>query len=285
MLAYFNGKFINEQNAKVSINNRSFRYGDGFFETIKCINGQLPLWEFHAKRLFATLALLQFTPPNYLNDTYIKNLILELVGKNGLQENVRVRVTIYRGDGGIYDVINHQPNVLIQTWPLNRENNNWNENGLIIGEYTNGFKAADGFANLKTNNYLLYAMAALHAKKMHWNDALVRNHKGDYADATISNLWMVKDDKIFTPPLSDGPVEGTMRAFLLAYLPKNGFIVSEQSITPEILLSADEVFLTNAIYGIKWVKQFGEQSFSNQKTHGIFQSLVKPLWQGTISLV
>lgn len=282
MLAYFNGKFINEKNASVSVNNRSFRYGDGFFETIKCIKGRLPLWEYHSKRLFATLKNLQFTAPNYLNDSFVKKIILDLVEKNELYENARIRVTIYRGDGGIYDSINHQPNLLIQTWPLNPENNEFNENGLIIGDYTEGFKAADAFSNLKTNNYLLYAMAALHAKKMHWNDALISNHKAQYADATIANLWMVKDNMVITTPLEEGPVAGTMRAYLLHRLPKHGFPVSEQSIAEQDLMNADEVFLSNAIYGIKWVRHFGSKVFLNTFTQKIFSIVVKPLWEGTI---
>jgi aminodeoxychorismate lyase len=282
MLVFFNGKFINEQNAKVSINNRSFRYGDGFFETIKCINGHLPLWEYHSQRLFSTLSAFQFTPPKYFNDAFIRNAIDELVSKNLLKEYVRVRITIFRGDGGIYDAINHQPNILIQTWPLNPENNNLNENGLVTGDFTTGFKAADTFANLKSNNYLLYAMAALHAKRQHLNDVFVFNHNRRYCDATIANLWVVKNGEVFTPSLAEGPVAGVMRRYLIENLPALGIKVTEGELTPDDIKEADEVFITNAIYGLKWVKQHNDTSFSNKLTARIHAALMAPLWAATI---
>jgi branched-chain amino acid aminotransferase len=157
-----------------------------------------------------------------------------------------------------------------------------NENGLVIGDYTGGFKAADGFANLKSNNYLLYAMAAMFAKQQHWNDALIFNHSGTYCDATISNLWIIKDNKIFTPPLSDGPVAGTMRQFLLDNLEDAGFSIEEKSLTRKDLIAADELFLSNAIYGIKWVKQHEEAVYVGNKIASIHASLIAPLWSATI---
>ena len=282
MLVYVNGKMINQVNASISIDNRSFRYGDGFFETIKCINSQLPLWEYHSKRLFATLEALHFEKPSFFTLDYIKEAILTLVKKNQVGKLARVRVTIFRGEGGIYDAINHRPNLLIQTWELNPENNNLNENGLVTGDYTTGFKAADAFANLKSNNYLLYAMAALHSKQQHWNDALVFNHNARYCDATIANLWVVKNGEVRTPALSEGPVAGVMRRFIIENLPALGIKLSEGELTPDNVKEADEVFLTNAIYGLKWVKQHNDTSYSNKLTTRIHAALIAPLWAATI---
>lgn len=278
---YLDGKWLNAEKASISIDNRSFRYGDGFFETIKCLHSKLPLWNYHERRLFATLEKLQFEKPNWFNADLIKDAILELVKQNEHGKLARVRLTIFRGEGGIYDPINPRPHVLIQSWPLNPENNSLNENGLVIGDYTGGFKAADSFANLKSNNYLLYAMAALHAKKEHWNDALLCNHKGSFCDATIANLWIIKNGQVITPPLSDGPVAGTMRNFLLENMKEAGFQVAEQSIAKQDLLESDEIFLSNAIYGIKWVKQYEDRMFSSDITTGIHAKLISRLWAST----
>jgi len=281
MLVYLNGKMINQANALISVDNRSFRYGDGFFETIKCINHQLPLWKYHQQRLFGSLEVLFFQKQVYFTPDFLKEAILELVRKNQVGKLARVRVTIFRGDGGIFDAINHRPNLLIQNWPLNPENNKLNENGLVIGDYSGGFKAADPFANLKSNNYLLYAMAALHAKKEHWNDALLYNHRGTYCDATIANLWIIKNGQVITPPLSDGPVAGTMRRFLLENLDSAGFPVVEQSLSKTDLVEADEVFLSNAVYGIKWVRQFEDCIYPGELSSGIQARLIAPLWAST----
>jgi branched-chain amino acid aminotransferase len=281
MLVYLNGKYVNEKNATVSINNRSFRYGDGFFETIKVVNGNIPLWNYHTQRLFATLDVLQFERLNYWTPDQIKDTILQLVNKNLHQKLARVRLTFYRGEGGIYDPINHKPNILIQSWELNEANNSLNENGLVIGLYEGGFKAADAVANYKTNNYLLYVLAALQVKQQHWNDALVLNHRGGCCDTTIANLWIIKEGVIYTPPLSDGPVAGTMRKYLLDHLRGAGFEVHEQSLALEDVNAADECFLTNAIYGLRWVKQFGDKTYTSALTERVYLSLVKSLWLKT----
>ena len=76
MLVYLNGKMINQANALVSVDNRSFRYGDGFFETIKCINHQLPLWKYHERRLFDSLEGLFFQKQVYFTPDFLKEAIL-----------------------------------------------------------------------------------------------------------------------------------------------------------------------------------------------------------------
>ena len=273
-----NGKLINEKNATVSINNRSFRYGDGCFETIKVVNGNIGLAAIHMDRLFASLRLLQFECPSFFTPPFLLSSIKELVDKNQHQKLARVRLTIFRGNGGLYDPENHHPNYVIQSWPLNPENNKLNENGLVIGTYPNGFKAADDLANIKSNNFLLYAMAAMYSKQQHWNDALVLNHNATFADATIANLFIIHNNTIITPALSDGPVNGTMRRYLLQHLPALGYSVQEQSITPKDLLQADECFITNAIYGIKWVRQHEETNFTCKHIFTIYNELMKSLW-------
>lgn len=282
MLVWLNGKWLNAANATVSVDNRSFRYGDGFFETIKVINGTVPLWQLHSERLQRSLEKLFFLPAHITAPDFLLNTLLTLVKKNGHQKLGRVRITFFRGDGGIYDAVSHAPNVLIQSWPLAPANNQLNENGLVLGLYTYGIKAADGLANLKSNNYLLYAMAALHVKRQHWNDAVVLNQYGTIADATIANLWVVKDNIIFTPPLTDGPVAGVMRSYLLQALEGEPWQVVQQSLRPKDLISADAVFLTNGIYGLRWVAQFEEAKFGNALIPQLYHNYITPLWKGSV---
>ena len=150
-----------------------------------------------------------------------------------------------------------------------------NENGLVTGVYPKARKALDGFANLKSNNYLPYTMAALHAQKQHWNDAFVLNTTGNICDATIANVFIVKNQVVFTCPLQEGCVAGVMRRFLLQNMAANGFSCQEQIITVEDLLTANEVFLTNTIKGMRWVAHCDEVSYTNRLTTKIFQALLK----------
>lgn len=277
-LVNLNGKLLNEAKAAISINNRSFRYGDGCFETIRINQGKIPLWRYHYERLFTSLSTLQFVLPSYFTSSFLLEKIVALAQKNSHQQAGRIRFTVFRGNGGLYDPENHFPHYLIQTWSLEDLPPTLNTNGLVTGLYQAGMKAADAFANIKSNNYLLYAMAALHVKQAQWNDALVLNHRGSIADSTIANLFVMKGNTIQTPPLTDGPVNGTMRRYLLENIHLMNYEVKEQSITAEDLQNADEVFLTNAVSGIKWVKQFEEKEYGCYHSAMIYRQLVQPLF-------
>jgi aminodeoxychorismate lyase len=272
------GKILKHDKLLISPNNRSFRYGDGFFETMKWHKGKILLAQLHLERLFNTLETLKFKPPAYFTSEYIVNAVNELVAKNQHHQLARVRVTIYRGDGGIYDEQNHFPHLLIQTWALNAMNNRLNENGLEIDIYAAAIKQADHFSLLKTNNYLGYAMAALWAKEHHLNDAILLNPQGNISDATIANVFLIQNGLILTPALSEGPVSGVMRKYLLSQLREKGYEVREGVVSAADLANASEVFLTNAIYGMRWVKQCGKSSFTHQLVPHLYKEMVAPLF-------
>jgi len=271
-----NGKVINEINAVVSINNRSFRYGDGCFETMKVSKGKLLFADYHFERLFSSLKLLQFTVPSFLTPEYLLANILNLTQKNHHEKLARIRLTIYRGEGGLYDPQNLVPNFTIQTWELNPTNNLLNENGLVIDIFEKSRKVCDNYSAIKSNNYLGYAMAALWTKEQHLNDAILLNPYNRVADATIANVFIIKDGIVKTPSLSEGGINGIMRRYLLNQLPEIAVPVEESMLTMDDLLEADELFLTNSIYGIRWVKQLRDKEYGNNMTALISKKLVHP---------
>ena len=271
-----NGKVINEINAVVSINNRSFRYGDGCFETMKVSKGKLLFADYHFERLFNSLELLQFTVPSFLTPEYLLANILNLTQKNRHEKLARIRLTIYRGEGGLYDPQNLVPNFTIQTWELNPTNNLLNENGLVIDIFEKSRKICDNYSAIKSNNYLGYAMAALWTKEQHLNDAILLNPYNRVADATIANVFIIKDGIVKTPGLSEGGINGIMRRYLLNQLPEIAVPVEESMLTMDDLLEADELFLTNSIYGIRWVKQLRDKMYGNSITALISKKLVHP---------
>ena len=274
-----NGKIIKEANAIISPNNRSFRYGDGCFETMKLMDNTILLANYHFERLFASLQLLQFDVPNYLTADYLQNQIVEVAKKNYHNKLARVRLTVYRGDGGLYDPENHFPNYLIQTWDLNPANNLLNENGLVVDVFTDAIKVCDTYSHVKSNNYLCYAMAALWAKKNHLNDAILLNPYNRLADATIANIFIITNGIIKTPSLSEGCVNGVMRRYLLTQMRVENIPVEETKISVEELLQANELFLTNGIYGIRWIKQINNLNYTNTATSLLYKQFIKPLQQ------
>lgn len=269
------GKFslLNEkthasENLLISTANRSFRYGDGFFETMKFAHGELILKQLHFERLFASLEKMYFTKPAFLNPDFLEKQIRLLISKNQHKGHVRVRITIFRGNGNLFDTENLEANLLIETWDVPADK--WNESGLTVDFYLDARKTCDQFSNIKSNNFLPYAMAAIWAKKNNLNDAILLNNFDRIADATIANIFILKDGIIKTPALSEGCIAGVMRKYILKIMRDAGMPVQETILEKEDLMEAAEIFFTNSIYNISWIKQAGKNNFTN--------SFSKQLW-------
>jgi len=121
-------------------------------------------------------------------------------------------------------------------------------------------------------------MGALYAQKNNLDDCLILNNSNRICDSTISNIFCVKNEIIYTPPLSDGCVSGVMRRYLINQLSDTGFKIEEKEMDIEWLRQADEIFLTNAISGIRWVKNLREKSFVEKVTTNIQHRLIKNLY-------
>ena len=153
---------------------------------------------------------------------------------------------------------------------------------MIVDIYPDARKTCDILSNSKTNNYLPYVMAALHAKQNKLNDCFVLNQHDRICDATIANIFWIKDSVIYTPPLSEGCVAGVMRRFLMEKILNTGLThhsfsdggIMEATLDVHELESAQEVFLTNASYGIRWVKQFRNTTYTNTLTQIIYKEFL-----------
>lgn len=228
---------------------------------MRIFNNDIPLADWHFHRLQRSIEKLSFQAPGYYSPEYFRARVLELCAKNGIGKSARVRLTLFGGSGGLFDPENHFPNYLIETWPAEPHSGQINENGLVLGCCTGVEKPMDSWANLKSTSFLPYLVAAGQAKTQKWNDALVLNTRGRVADSAIANLFIIKEEKCFTPPLSEGCVAGVMRRYLLERK-TNPMPVEEKPLCPEDIEAADEVFLTNAVRGIRWVKSFGKGEFA-----------------------
>jgi branched-chain amino acid aminotransferase len=272
---YYNGEILPDGAPLITAGNRGLRYGDGLFETIKVTNGTMPLFHLHMDRMLHGLSVLQMElPPLYTAD-YIQETILNLCDRNNTLQAARVRITIIRGNGTLYTSNTAHASIIIQSDPLGADYLALNTTGFTIDVYTEVQKSCDLLANLKSNNYLPYVMAALYSRKQQLNDCLLLNTHGRICDATIANVFWVHNNEIFTPPLSEGGVAGVMRKHLLYELRNAGYTVHEKSCTVATLEAADEIFLTNALYGIRWVRQFGTKLYPNQFIKELYERFIK----------
>ena len=270
---FFNGKTYKEEYPILSANNRGLRYGDGLFETIKSIKARVQFIDEHFARLWKGLQVLQFNIPKHFTPDYLQDAIITLLKKNGHDKMARIRLTVFRGNGGLYDEINHKPNVLIQTWALPDDTGEWNSNGLVLGVYTDVKKSCDILSNLKHNNFLPYSLAAIYAKKEKWNDAVLQNTEGGLCDTTIANIFLIKNEVIYTPALQQGCIAGIIRKNMINQLAATNYKLVEGRVSADDLLEADEVFLTNSIYNLRWVQSFAGKKYTNLQTQKIYRAV------------
>lgn len=276
VLINYNSKLLNANTPIITAQNKGFRYGDGFFETMRWQEGKIVLVEEHFERLFSTLDLFEFDKPKHFTPNFLQNEIEKLINKNQHQHFARIRLTIFRGTGGLYDAENHHPNFIIETWQLHHHYQ-FNENGLVINFYEDAKKDYHSFSHLKTNNFLPYTMAALWAKNNQLNDAIILNNHNHVVETTLANIWIVKDDVVKTPNLQQGCIAGVMRKYLLKCLQQEKYKVEESTITIEDILQADEIFITNTIKGIAWVKQCGNVEYKKKLTKILFKKFIQVL--------
>ncbi len=272
----FNDKLFPPGTPIISSANHSFRYGDGIFETMKIANGAITSRRFHFERLFHGLNVLKFDIPPFFNPDFLDKKIHDLLEKNQHTKSARVRLSVFRGDGGIFDLQNSQPNYVIESWKLLNVDG-LNENGFVVDIFPDAAKSCDIFSNLKSNNYLPSVMAGLFAEEQKLNESIIMNCKGNVCESAIANIFIVNQNEIFTPPLSEGCVAGVMRRWLLEKFSVEKYSVKEKSISIDDLLSADELFLTNSIYYLRWVKTLRQKNYVNKVAKEIYEHVINSI--------
>jgi branched-chain amino acid aminotransferase len=248
-LLNFNGKLIDELEPVARYTNRSLRFGDGVFETMLWTGKEIQNLAYHLDRLFKGLVILKFDLESGFSREFITQEIKGLCQHNAPGFPARVRLNVFREDGAALMPSGNRPAFLIETADMP-------EPHILPLRLTifEGEKKYPGLlSNLKTNNYLLNMLSLQFAREKGFDDALILNSRGNVCEASTSNLFMVQKGILFTPALSQGCVEGTKRRELLTLLPELGFQVEETIITRDMIFEMEEIFLTNAIRGIRSV--------------------------------
>ncbi|GAB3008888.1 aminotransferase class IV [Niabella terrae] len=273
-MSYFiyNGNFYQQAEAVIQLSNRSYRYGDGFFETIKVVQGKIPLAGFHQRRIEDSLALTGYALPDRIGVPDIFGEILALCQKNGCSNMARVRLSFSHGDGPLQG--KPQPlNYAVEASAFTPVQEGFPVNGLTIGLFPEMQKMADRYAVLKSASAFLFSRAAQYNLQQQWDDSIICNHRGRVCETSIANIFWIKDGKLFTPPLSEGCVAGVMRAFLIQHPGR----VTEATCQPETLMDADELLLTNALRGIHWVAQWDKKTYRCEQGRALYDQYIRPL--------
>ncbi len=264
-----NGRILKEAEAHFPVAAWSLRFGYGLFETMLVQDGRIRLAHYHWERLTRSMETLGWSFPPHFGSSDLEEAVLRTVAHNNMQAACRVRLQLFTGRSGLFDQEPHTSQFLVECMEVQPAALVWNENGLMLGISNSVRKSTDMLANLKTTNTLLYTLAADEAKRHKWNDALILNSHERLAESTIANLFIINGKQVITPPLSEGCIAGTLRRFLIENIPG----IRESPITSQDLASASEVFLVNAVRGIKWVGEISGVRYQNRLTKEIYESL------------
>ncbi len=269
-----NGTYIEKDLMVLLPSNRSFKYGDGFFESIRAMHYKPLLLELHYQRIQNAANALKMQLPSDFDLDYLEQNGSQLLLRNQTA-NARIRLMFYREGEGLYTPTSNKANFLMETIPLSNDCYEWNEQGLHIGIFTDIPKVGSSISSYKTNNCLPYIMAAIYKNENHWDDCLLLNQDQHIADAISSNVFAIKEQTVVVPPSSDGGVEGVMRQQILNLLKQKNYSIQERSIHQDELSSFDELFLTNAIKGIQWVEWCELKRYTNEVSRSIYEELLK----------
>lgn len=270
-----NGHLISVYEPSVAFNNRAFRYGDSLFESIRTCNNKLMFLRDHITRLKLGMTVLRMNVPAEFNTENMFEQIMLLLKHNSHAPNARIRLTVFRNEGGYYSPETNDISFLIESTELD-STYLLNQKGFWVDVYTDIKKSINKLANIKTGNALLYVMAGLAKQSMKLDDCFIINEKGIICESINSNIFIVKNGTLFTPPLSDGCVAGVMRKQIMTLASQHKILVFETTLTDYTLINADEVFLTNSISGLLWVGQYKQKYYTN-KTAVFFTEILNQL--------
>ncbi len=251
-VVFYNGEFVIKSDVYISSSDRAFNYGDGFFETVKIINSRAVNFATHFERIQLALSILKLH--NNYTLVFFQEKLSHLIKVNKIVDG-SVKIHISRGGSGRYLPKSTHTNLFITTNTGSAYKKN---TPISLCFYDKECKAIGSLSNIKSINSLVSVLASVHAHENNFDNAILFNNLGNITEAANANIFFVKNDKIYTPPIHEGCVDGTMRKWVT-----NEMDVCEKAILKNELLTADEVFITNSINGLTSVSVVEETSFSS----------------------
>ena len=258
----FNGTIVS-QDANILTQNRAFLYGDGVFETVKIINNKILFLEDHYFRLMSSMRVVRMEIPMNFTMEYLEEQILSLVNKSALDKSSRARITVYRNDGGYYLPQSNTVSFLIHAVALENTMYSFEKKEYEVDLYKDFYITKQLLSSIKTTNKIINITGSIFASENGLDNCLLLNDSKNVVEALQGNIFMLLGNKLITPPVSEGCLNGVMRKQILSLAKKiENLEVVEEVISPFDLQKADELFVTNVIKGIQPITQYRKKTFT-----------------------
>lgn len=260
----FNGT-LTENQTGITFNNRAFLYGDAVFETLKIVNAKILFWEDHYFRLMSSMRILRMKIPMDFTLENLEAQIIQLVEQLKISDSARVRVTVFRNDGGLYQPETNAVSYLITAKALPTKSYCFAKNPYEVELFKDYHLPKHLLSSIKSTNKIVQILASVFAKENDFNDCLLINEDKNVVESISGNVFMVTGNQLITPPISDGCLNGIMRKQLLSEIKKMPELeLVEKSISPFEIQKADELFITNVISGIQPIFKYRKKTFETQ---------------------
>ncbi len=237
-----------EAKSTISVLDRGLQYGDGLYETMAVRYGDIPLWESHWQRLLLGCEKLSIPYPE-------KELLekeIQLICKEKKEKLFVLKLIITRGEGnrGYYFTADQAISRIISyhSWPDYPDQ--YQDEGVVVRYCDTTLSENPRLAGIKHLNRLEQVLARNEWDTDDFQEGLMLTQQGHVIDGTMSNIFAVKDNKLFTPGLSKSGVAGVMRKTIIELAKNSGIPVYEKDFTKSEVELADELFLSNSLFGI-----------------------------------
>jgi len=269
MKVWVNGSICDAASACVSVLDHGLLYGDGVFEGLRVREGRVFALDRHMKRLGIGLKALSLNA----NVTHLREVVLS-TARAYAERNAYLRLIVTRGPGplGVDPTTCENPTILCIAASLTIHPTEKLDVGLDLVTASMRRPAADVLdPRVKSLNYLNNAMAKLEACQRGADEALLLNSQGHVAEASVTNVFVVRDGWLLTPPASDGALEGITREAVIRLARDLDVVAREKTLTRFDLLGADEVFLTGTGAGLVPVRSLDKRPIGRQVPGPLFE--------------
>lgn len=271
---YVDGKYYSKEEAKISVFDHGYLYGDGVFEGIRFYNSKIFRFDEHMKRLYDSAKTILLEIP--LEYNAFKTVIKETVKKSGFTDGyLRVVVSRGKGDLGLDPRRCPTPSVIVIPAQLKLYPEEAYNNGMsIITVPTRRAPSEVLNPRVKSLNYLNNIMAKIEAFNVGYDEAIMLNQEGFVSECTADNVFYIKDKVIYTPATHYGSLKGITRDFTIELGEKLGYKVVEGAVTRLDLYTSDEMFITGTACEVMPVVKMDGRVIGNGKPGEITLKLI-----------
>lgn len=270
----FNGAFHPESEPVIKTSNRAFSYGDSIFESMRWHRNKILFAEDHFERFSKAMQWLKMKSYRGFTLSYLNTQVKELMKKNNIAGGARIRLQVFRNEGGYYTPSDNSTGYTLSAESLQENEYILNITGLKTNFFHALKKNIHPVSNYKTGNSGIYTLAGFFVNENNLDDCFISNMNNVITDASSSNVFIIKNNTVFTSPVAEGCIDGVMRRCIIKILENEKISFFETPVYANDILQADEVFITNTIRGIRWVATCGEKKFTNSVTSAIFEKFL-----------